>query len=678
MPYLHQQAIEALLQNNTVVRRGVHNYSTLKERVLAEELQREINFLKEAITQDDFETQFRERCRQRQLQNINTALSFSVLPNGSCNTLYWEIGKIVAGEAATMVDMLALLLPNVQSGIVVEESGQAPTRGAPITLHLVAKTLGEIEELRSLPLDLNELGHMVIDGDCLLDVRSIEAFPFRYHEAYYQAITALNSNLATHLYSHNAELQNLKYILERPTPRQAITTLMHGLRQGGMRVGYSLEAAGPEGYHARDNFQRYLDRLPVAMNAAVLSLKGGIASKTLGNVMNELALGGCVQEAADTLQHILQGNEVTLDTPVDLETRLVSTYRLSTITRDDTNIVKLLPADALQRAIDTIDVHSAEAYISILRGLPLELYAPLMARLPINLESYGTTFCDALAQGSLSPEQMGAFNTALLSTHEKYANDRASGYAQLICFSIGSKNPAFITMLLEPYAEATRFDFLNTILKPKGRLFSLLPKAPGCLYAVLASLPATHHAQVVEKAKIYHPEEQYNYPMLTAIIRYDDGMLKRMLQLLSKEMQQQAVRIAGPLFTTAIEKSPSSLPTLLAVFPKEERWSFLRTRKEVGQSVLGLMYRHPETLKIVAPVLPPDCAFYFNCMAHLAKLPKPLVALLLLPVVVVGIVPALIVRRHYSHGLFSRRAPEGTTEQPQEPSRDLSPAMAPV
>lgn len=248
MPHPHQTEILALITaKQSLVQSDLaqaHDYGSLKIKVMNEELAEELRFLTELFSGEDIEARFKAHCRERAIRNATTCLSFSEMPNGAVNELYWDIATHLF-HPATMGEMLGILMPAVTT-VVTHTAEVSTTSTSPKDIVMGFKSEA-ISSLNDTP-SLQKLADFVVSGTKLLDVKGIARFDFRLHQRYYRALEKTHPDVHARLYQHNPALRTLKTKLlllegQGQVPFEAMTTLIRELRLGGSRMTGSVYAA---------------------------------------------------------------------------------------------------------------------------------------------------------------------------------------------------------------------------------------------------------------------------------------------------------------------------------------------------------------------------------------------------------------------------------------------------
>lgn len=89
-------------------------YPSLRDAIAIKELVESCTKLKELMKHPEtFKTEFLNYFHQRQNLLANTALSFTALPLGSANQIYWKLVQHLF-QPQTLNEMLAIIMPHVK------------------------------------------------------------------------------------------------------------------------------------------------------------------------------------------------------------------------------------------------------------------------------------------------------------------------------------------------------------------------------------------------------------------------------------------------------------------------------------------------------------------------------------------------------------------------------------
>ena len=221
----------------------LRDYSSLKQQVVVKEMKNELAALKDMLqNQDTFVEEFKKRCVIRANSNRGTALSFSAMPNGATNELYWQIARLLFNPE-TLSEMLSILMPEVTTVININDSDNISSAETNIqedsaNSNVIVNKESLLTSSAGKQLCPDNLQDYVIAEDSLLLIDKINRLSFDKHQQLYDILTQQYPQLATKLYTHNVELQRLEqdllFIAHRgQTAKDAISCLIKGLILGG-------------------------------------------------------------------------------------------------------------------------------------------------------------------------------------------------------------------------------------------------------------------------------------------------------------------------------------------------------------------------------------------------------------------------------------------------------------
>lgn len=195
-----------------------HDYQSLKTGVVQKELSDEIVILQSMINSDHFEERFKERCKTRAVENADSCLSFFAMPDGACNTLYWNIACKLAPHD-NLREVFGIIAPQLTHHLTHEASRKdesKPWNFSNITFHFVEE---DLSSFATRPASLDTLSQLVVTDSYLLNLEDIQRFNFPLHQAYYQALKNKAPDLFAHLYQHNPAIKKLSQDLALLAPK---------------------------------------------------------------------------------------------------------------------------------------------------------------------------------------------------------------------------------------------------------------------------------------------------------------------------------------------------------------------------------------------------------------------------------------------------------------------------
>jgi hypothetical protein len=257
--------------------------------------------------EDAFKQVFLQLCASRDDYVANSLLSYSGLPDGLCNALFWEIARFLYPQN-TLIDQIKLLIPSVTH--VVQFQYNYPIN-TPKTIQLNYKLI-PLEQSNVLATDLSSptvLKEYAIAGSLLFDLKELISLPFALHLQWYTLLQKNQQALLCQIVQHNDDLRKLHADLQLIsqgglTPNEAITHLMNELKRSGERLSGDEFALAPAPI-ALAAFFEYLNSLPETLQLEVLELPCP-GNKGLADILEDLQSDKCVQTAADELLSILE------------------------------------------------------------------------------------------------------------------------------------------------------------------------------------------------------------------------------------------------------------------------------------------------------------------------------------------------------------------------------------
>lgn len=565
----------------------VHDYKSLKNQVIMTELSDAIDTFTNMLRKhDDFEQEFRVLCMDRAKQNNDTCLSFSDLPNGPCNELYWNLAKIIF-KPKSLQEMLTILLPEVEYYI---EPKFAPAdldkKFSPknIAIKLNQVKLKDSRHFSEPPESSTRLGELVILGNTIVDLRDLSLFEFSHHQAYFNAIKAY-PDLEKRVYQHNFAFRTLLSQLQLlsgfgQTPKEALTSLIRELNLGGERISGGFFAS-PAAQRAFSYFLEYLDALETESEKVnnlpsdkkrVLSLTDE-TGKSLETILNNIKKFGCIEEAAGFMQRISDNpkNQATLmkypTLPEEFVLKIKNFYKkVHAFEPDEIEKEQALPLESdggslgipqvfMERAQNTITIDNAQDYFSLLLNFPLHYYSFLVKKslqtLPLPLPSSLAMLVNARI---FTETQRKAFLDALLENKE--------------LFTLNS----LINFYIDVNEGAALIELLNSLGREDAR-------------------------KVVDENDLLHKAAS------------KPNSLKEILSLYSKEEQSEKIREKGTLNQTVLHiaaKNSVSASIVLNLYDHEERVMAIQQSDITGATVLHYAANHSAVLPILLDVFPDD------------------------------------------------------------------------
>ncbi|WP_115710433.1 hypothetical protein [Legionella sainthelensi] len=407
----------------------ITNYPSLRDAVAIKELVESCTKLKELMKHPEtFKTQFLNYFHQRQNFLANTALSFTALPLGSANQIYWKLVQYLF-QPQTLSEMLAIIMPHVKGVRSIGVKERVPSH---ISMDdFVQKPPFFIQEqsLAEYPLAQNacpdHLGSYIVVDDYLFFLEEIASQPFHYHQQIYMLLKEQYPELATKIYSHshNWEVLEQDILLSfGQSPREALSALCKGLILGGERITGQLYA-GESAQQACKRFTIYWNHLSSEFKQQLNQLKdahGASLSEILHVLLDK---GGCVETAAGQLKSLLERPENTelLDISCHISSEKKAAIALKYnpernpqgIFTDGQELVDALPEPYLSQSLAQINLHNLDDFLSLLIKFPTNFYATLLSSIQFKDNHIFEELRLLTEEHILSPEQAIALNDAI-------------------------------------------------------------------------------------------------------------------------------------------------------------------------------------------------------------------------------------------------------------------------
>ncbi len=447
--------------------------TSFKELVCNEELKEETQALKELLNNPTtFAAKFKLRCQKRARSNSTSYLSFISSPEGACNTLYWNIAKLIF-NMETLSDLITLTLPEVNALLTVEYAVNVHVQGKASSKTNVSLVETGLETLRKLPADPNLLKYYTTANHLLFDIRTISNFDFNLHTQFYKLINSTYPELAEQLYQHNYQFVSLSKSIKQTsieqTPREVFLYLIKTLVIGGETYTNN-PYASPVAQTGYLLAKEYLESLPTGFREEILALRKNTWSKVnIQSLFLDIANGSCIETAAYYLDEILNNpsNSGILDRRIPVSSRK-NHYFGSNQHSKSTNperIVTLLviPTYWQKKLFPKLRIRTIEDYLNVLFTFsPAHYeffirYANINPKLPAELATL-------IAGGILNQYQLAEFDEAILKNLDNLSREH------VLCFAIAANNVALIERVLAIDSSEVRWQLLTNSVGQKGEL----------------------------------------------------------------------------------------------------------------------------------------------------------------------------------------------------------------
>lgn len=382
----------------------LETYQSLKQALIRKEMQEELEFLETLLYKHDSNIvyEFRERCKQRSQANADTAICFSMLPQGDTNRLYFELARVLL-QPANLYELMTLLHPRIKSVLVIEPCQKTPyffnhldrlnyLRQNPFTLRLQpVSTLKSIKQL-------HQFSKFITLGDICFDTQALQPFDFNAHILFYNLLSRQFPKYHRRLYANFQFFQELEddilyYLSKGQSLYLALCDLSKGFIMGSKELEGSEEHASTSAYLALIQFYRFFNPLPEILKKEVLAMacERGLSFETmLDNLKDASSPKGCVHTFAGDLSSIITNKayrkllsytpELTNQKLKDLKIKYTP---YSHKIYDSPSRATLLPETLLVKTLSESDIRHAEDLLFILIVLPASLYHSFLQSTPL-------------------------------------------------------------------------------------------------------------------------------------------------------------------------------------------------------------------------------------------------------------------------------------------------------
>ncbi|MFA6303801.1 MAG: hypothetical protein WC627_11825 [Legionella sp.] len=543
----------------------------LFQNMLQLELQQEVDFLSNAIkNQQTFRQELKARCLWRATHPYE-AISFAEVAESSINKLYWQI-CMLAFEPETMQQMLKIIAPNLQSQVIIDlplptftnnisesTGGEQPK----LTLSL-SDNLYELSE----PPSYEKLSDYAISGNMLFDVSLIQNYTIYIHAQLQKLLKTQLPDLEKRIYKHNLSFIKLAIDINNlnnsnVTCNDMIEELATGLDQKIYSESHAKAAC--------KRFMNFFSSLPEPMQANLKTLHAG--NENLGGLIdNVISKGEYRGTTVTTLMHILNANsnaavlkKQTKISQEELEELEKQYRRPITDTKKIPHILYSHSETSLMHQIfKKIPPVSPDDLSKLLQLYPSVFYSILLKVIAMeNPEASLELLVKQISANQYSSQQNKILVDAIFSNYSRFNQDKS-----LLCWVVGIDNSFFLEEYLKHCTDEELIESVESMLTNSQSSFNELIKRPKHLSTILTRFP---------KDKLIH--------VLDAID--DAGNL--------------------PLYLAA--GNSESLGLLLSTYPPESRLVALNASESGQDSTLYRASFHPNSLKVILDLLPENDIF---------------------------------------------------------------------
>ncbi|KGP62888.1 hypothetical protein EP47_07750 [Legionella norrlandica] len=614
-----QQFIELVLQQfqqflESYEPTPITNYASLKDAVAIKELVESCMKLKELMKHPEtFKTEFLNYFHQRKKLLANTSLSFTALPLGSANQIYWELVQHLF-QPKTLNEMLAIIMPHVKGVRSIGVKEQVPSYMSIDDFVQTPPFFIQEQSLAEHPLAQNScpyhLGSYVILDDYLFFLEEIASLPFHYHQQIYILLKEQYPELAAKIYSHNHEWEVLEQdilLSFGQSPREALSALCKGLILGGERITGQLYA-GESAQQSCKRFTIYWNHLSSEFKQQLNQLQDAHGAPLSEILHVLLERGGCVETAAAQLKSLLDRaeNAELLDIACHIQPEAKAAIALKYspernpqgIFTDGHEVIDTLPEPYLSKSLAQINLHSLDDFLSVLIKFPTNFYATLLSSIQFKDASIFEKLALLTEEHILSPEQSSALSNAienhLLNINAVLIYAIATGQSTLFEKKLTALPPDEAKKVLETRDQrgntllhrlASKPEFLHIILKlyssPEERMRIL--QIPGIAGQTIVHR-AMHHLPALQILLSACPTDEFKLKLFTC----------------NRSMKPILIEAAC---------SPEALTALLQSFPNpENRLKAIQTPLYKGEPLLHLddVLTRPQCIQAILNTLPPQ------------------------------------------------------------------------
>lgn len=567
-----QGRLLALLDNNNqlIVRKKLHhipsNYAELQEAALQKELLNELKKLYQLIEQPDIaedvlKSQFKLLCKQRENLNQSNYFSYTALPEGLCNQLYFDV-LVQLFQPKHFFDVIAILLPSIKARLTVTLSNLLIEKNDSNKQNIeerlqISLNEASLESLSAYPAQLATFTEIVIDTkrQIIFMLDDIKDLPLHVHQRLFKLLNDDYHEIKEKLYQHNDDYKQLHFDIEfigsqAVTLNEMLTRFAKRLIHGGTHYT-NKQFADPSAITACSQFQNYLDNLPSDFNKQVMQLSGDNKKYTIQYIM-EVHFGleaNCIEQAAEyikAIQENAKNKEILNQIPYGTKEQInlvKNRYRHQSMKIIGYDNIKTLPLFYLQSLLKYIKIDSVIDYIDLLINIPPTEYKTLIEHadiqcfptLPEELDSNIDMF---------SQEQKKAFFQAMVNHRHKLD-------VQCVLYFAARNNLKFVFV------------------------------------EILKEIPKEHHKNIITKI-----QDNSRYSLLHVVIKKKNIEFFQVIwESLSKD--EQWASLCGDQYVSLIhfmakEGSAAILKYVLASLPENEQLNILT--KKMFQHQLAPIY----------------------------------------------------------------------------------------
>ena len=521
---------------------------------------------------------FQTLCAAREGQNRNTALSFSALPDGACNKLYYKLAFILFNPQ-TPEELLSVLLPSIKNALTIHaEASSKHKEGLVIKGIQIAPLSSAFWKGSNSEFFIKEC---VIHEDALFNMTQIASWPITAHIEFYHSLT--DESLRKKIYSHNDAMKELERDIQIFTQSfaplgETLNKMVEAFKAGNKFFTSNPESASYAADLAGEAFRLYIASYPDNSRAVVLSLKSTDTSINLGRIHEGLLKKECI----DTLTHWIQGvlgnpeNKIYLglkpNTSPEKEKEIKNKYK-KTLEIDGVEKSFQLPTQGIKSVLENIHITSPENFQSLLINIPTEYYSIFLKDVVFTYK-IETSIIGIFESLSL-PEKQTALLLALFANYDKMYD----AINTLLLFYL-KNNQAIAKQMLSSVPEQQ----LMTFFKHRDAQFIrrvLVERRQGCSWRILDNLPET----ILPKFCIISSPSQHSY-LATLISELDPKGSNQTLKDLIAKTPLSNREFYETLYQIYIKADyVYRSPLLFSILPREKQeWLFIQIFKGEKES----------------------------------------------------------------------------------------------
>lgn len=603
--------------NRHAVPTPVTNYMMLVNAIIQKDLTDEMAKLQAMTRLDHIEAvkeQFSVLCRTRAEQNHGSFIHFSSNPHSLCNTLYFNMAKLLYPEASFQ-ELVKLLLPDITTLWHVDLKQNIKTHGKlgkrrkiEALPDLSKTTVDDIKNpMASMPVELNSFNQLVFSDHSVFPLSETANFNLELHQQFHHLASSDENGrlLLQAIQQHNPEIGALyNFITFLNGSAASLHDTLLRMALAGERFNNSFYAT-EEGSRAAEEFLHYYAILSPKQQTQLNNCTNG-NGKPFSNVIELIRAGECIEEVSKLTLEILTNpvNQAVLTTRPKLneqnEANLVELYRLPPgeilVNLDHESTLTILPARLSQYFYHQIIINDIDELLCYLTEFPPKTYAFLASEATINFDvttELGTiwpSLDDIKRQGLLDAliqekNKLGVANVLVtfISVGEMHAIEKLfeSLTADKV-FSVLQDNNYVALFLAAQFSPTAIEIILNKLSKPQ------------CAALILNKVGADNHSL------LYWAATQNTQSLEIMLSRLSEAQIQ---EALDEENEQSCL---SELLTSTAKDNAASFELLLDHLPRErQHLHMIQKRNFMNHStILFSAVPNPVSLQIILSMYP--------------------------------------------------------------------------